>query len=1070
MATGGERIGEGFVEARLDTSRLDRDAEEMQRSLQARFDRVGQRMQQTGRTLTRRVTAPVVALGTAIVRTAASFEQSMNRVGALTGATGSEFDRLNERAQELGRTTQFSASQAADGMGFLAQAGFETNEIYDAMPGVLNLAAAGQLELAESADIASNVLQGMNMDVSELDRLMDVMAATATSSNTDIRQLGDALSFVAPIAAGAGVELEEIAAAIGLMGDAGIQSTRAGTSLRMAISQMINPTAAAADALDRLGVNTQDAEGNMLPLHDIMRQLEDSGASTADMMTIFGQRAGPAMQALLAQGSDALQTFTGDLEDSGGTAERIAERQMEGLNGALARMRSATEGAAIAIAESGLLDMLARGAERVANWFQRLAETNPAVLRFGVLLAGVAAAAGPVMWIIGSMLRPFGQLVGLVQAAGGATVILNRAMSTLLIGALNPMVLAVGAAAAAVAGLIWWLNQAGDEHVAVSDSVEALADSLELDYSRAQAAGQDLAEGQERTAQQFMSANAEMIQSLRDMSDEAAQATLIQMGFELVQGGVDPDEAFASIQRLADAAGIELPLELSPDDLADTEAAIEATIERIRHFAERAEGFWNQATGGLGNLQDEMEEVGALAGRMFDEGDILGALELLSRAQDELADSTDEGSSALRSMFRAFGETADIDGFTLRVDNLDQFLREASDGTALLTDENRRLTGLFFAAMESGMDLGEALEFIDDVMARGGDTAEGLGEDVDELADAFEGAEPSASDLAQAVADGEMSMDEARTAAANLGIDVSELEGAYAELTGEVQTATEALGEWESAQRAISDPVFRARQAMNRYGDAQDAVNKLVEEGKEGTEEFNQALIDEFEAAEDAEFALRNLSASHEDGATSVDMIRGRADELVESMGLSGEAADLARDLFVELFDQANELPEVKEIDVNVTGNAAGALGTIRGQLDRLPTSFNIRASVSGMTASELEAIGVRAEGGPVVAGRPYIVGEDGPELVTFSQDGFVHSAPETADLLSGLMLDGQNLTMGTDGSAAPSAFGMPTRNIEVRIVNEMDGRAIGESRVVLDAMSGALRSIERDTAGLGPL
>ncbi len=945
MATG-ERIGEGYVEARLDTSRLDRDAEQMERTLGQRFQQVGQRMQRTGRTLTRRVTAPIAAMGAAIVTTAANFESSMNRVGALTGATGTEFDRLGERAQELGRTTQFSASQAADGMGFLAQAGFETNEIYDAMPGVLNLAAAGQLELAESADIASNVLQGMNMPVSELDRLMDVMAATATSSNTDIRQLGDALSFVAPIAAGAGVELEEVSAAIGLMGDAGIQSTRAGTSLRMAISQMINPTAAAADALDRLGVNTQDAEGNMLPLHDIMRQLEDSGASTADMMTIFGQRAGPAMQALLAQGSGALQEFTGELEESGGTAERIAERQMEGLNGALARMRSAMEGAAIAIGQSGLLDMFANLAERVAGLFQRLAEANPALLRLGLIIAGAAAAMGPLLWIAGSMVTQIGVLSSAVGGLAGAKVALTRAASGLLIGALNPMVLAIGAAAVAIGGLLWWLNQAREEHVGVADSVDALADSLDLNYSRAEAAGQDLAEGQEQTAQQFVSANAEMIRSLQEMSQEAAEATLVQIGFELVQGGVDPDEAFAAIQRMADAAGIELPVELRAEDLADTEQAIEAMVTRVGHFADQVGGFWDQLfTGSLRDLNREMEAVGENAARMFDQGDFGTALTLMEGALDAVAESGGNVEFQARQMFAAFRETSAVDGLGHSIDGLDDFLRRAASGQALLSEENQRFAQVVRWGQLAGMDFAEAVEFAENAMSDGVDTAGDYGDGIDELGDTFDGVQPSASDLAQAVHDGEMSMDDARAAARDLGIDISELEGAYAELNEEVQTATELLADYEAQQRAISDPVFNARRAQQRLAEAQENLNKLVEDGKEGTEEFKDALIEEWEAADDAEFALRRLGAAHEDGTTSLEQIKARADELVESMGLSGEAADLARDMFVELFAEQAKLPPVKEIEVNVIDNASTAIGNIRGQLGRLPSNVTTQVT-----------------------------------------------------------------------------------------------------------------------------
>ncbi len=826
MATGGERIGEGFVEARLDTSRLNRDAEQMERTLQQRFDRVGRRMQQTGRTLTRRVTAPIVAMGTVIVRTAANFESSMNRVGALTQATGDDFDRLNERAQELGRTTQFSAAQAADGMAFLAQAGFETNEIYEAMPGILNLAAAGQLELAEASDIASNVLQGMNMDVSEMDRLVDVLAATSISANTDVRQLGDAMSFVAPVAAGLGVSVEEVAAAIGLMGDAGIQGGRAGTSLRMALSRLANETGPAADVLERLGVNALEADGSLRPLDEIIRDLEHSGANTSDMMQLFGERAGPAMATLVARGGDALKEFADDLQDAGGTAEEVAERQMEGLNGSLARMRSAMEGAAIAIGESGLLDMLASFAESVANLFQRLAETNPRLLNLIVVVSGLAAATGPALWAIGGMARGLAAMAPLLSG---------------MVGLINPVTIAI---------------------VALADGVGQ--------YNR----------------------------SLADMRDE--------------------------------------------------------TRETGRSFTEFVD----------------------------------------STSESELSWSilTD----AVRDSVMPWRAAADR-------------LAEARHGLELLTgsaDRSREAQAKYTEELESGLT------------------------PMEESARKHMDAAQSARDLAQGLEDGTLSMDDARVAAAELGINIDDLEGDFSDLEDEVQSATQALSEFEAQQRAIADPIFNARRALNRFEDAQAAVNGLVEEGKQGTEEYNQALIDEFEAAQDAEFALRNLSAAHDDGVTSLEAIKGRADDLVESMGLSGEAADLARDLFVELFSAANDLPEVKEIDVNVTGNAFGALGDIVSQVGRLPGSVNIPVRTgSNIDTSIPQPHVVSHRGGWAGVGPVSSGPRRGDEVDTrlqlgefvLSRDMLAGAAPIPPDL-SGLLDGGPSARVGNLGGEIDAA------------------------------------------------
>jgi TP901 family phage tail tape measure protein len=415
MAANGEKIGSGYVEARLDTSQLAKDSAAVERDISSRFKATGEKLTSVGKTLTKRVTAPVLAMGTAIVKAAGNFESSMNNVRAVTGATGQEFDNLRNLAMELGRTTQFSASEAADAMYFLASAGFDTTQVMEAMPGVLNLAAAAQMDLATATDIASNILSAFGMEASDLGRVNDALVTTFQSTNTNVAQLGEAMKFAAPVANGLGVEMEDVAAAIGLMGNAGIQGGMAGTSLRMAMTALAQETGPAADIMQRLGINAMDAEGNLRPLDEIIRQLENSGASAGDMMALFGQRAGPAMMTLVDQGSDALGNLGTKIRESGGIAETVAGIQMEGFNGSLARMKSAVEGAAIAIGDSGLLANAAAFLEMLAGWAQKLAETNPALLGFVTLSAGIAAAVGPAAWAIGGMITGFGKLLAVVN-------------------------------------------------------------------------------------------------------------------------------------------------------------------------------------------------------------------------------------------------------------------------------------------------------------------------------------------------------------------------------------------------------------------------------------------------------------------------------------------------------------------------------------------------------------------------------------------------------------------------------------------------------------------------------
>ena len=270
-----------------------------------RFKRIGAGMQRTSRSMSIGLTAPILGFGAFIAKTAGDFEAGMNNVRAVSGATGEDFDKLKVQAKELGATTKFTAAQAAEGMGFLAMAGFEANEILGAMPGTLQLAASANLKLGDAADIVSNILTGYGKDVTEPAHINDVLVKTFASANTDLVGLGQAMKYVGPIAKAAGVQFEEVAAAIGQMGNAGIQGEMAGTALRGAIGKILNPTKQAAGLMEEMGLQFVDANGK-LPLVDIIRALGPHAEDAGLFLQIFGQRAGPAMAALAGQGADSL--------------------------------------------------------------------------------------------------------------------------------------------------------------------------------------------------------------------------------------------------------------------------------------------------------------------------------------------------------------------------------------------------------------------------------------------------------------------------------------------------------------------------------------------------------------------------------------------------------------------------------------------------------------------------------------------------------------------------------------------------------------------------------------------
>lgn len=419
----------------------------------------GKSMQKTGAVLTAAVTAPIVAFGASAVRSAGDFQTGMNRVQALTGASTDQFAALKEEASRLGATTAFSASEAADAMGFLAMAGFDSDQILGSMNDTLNLAAAAQMDLGSAADTVSNIMTGYGLATSETGHATDVLVKAMTSANTDLAQLGEAMKYAGPVASGVGVSFEEAAAAIGLMGNAGIQGSMAGTSLRGAISRLASPTSNAVGLLETLaaragitGMNMEEMArkvgsgvgpfGDMATTVDFLTQ---SGATAGEMMELFGQRAGPAMQALVSQGSAALRDLTADLEDSGGTAKRVADVQMSGFNGAMASLRSAFEALQIAIAESGLLEFVTDMIKGLADFLRGVADLNPNLLKWGTIIAGVVAAVGPLLVILGSVLVVLPQLVTGIG-------IVTTAFAGLSISG-GPVFATVAAIAALVAGI-----------------------------------------------------------------------------------------------------------------------------------------------------------------------------------------------------------------------------------------------------------------------------------------------------------------------------------------------------------------------------------------------------------------------------------------------------------------------------------------------------------------------------------------------------------------------------------------------------------------------------------------
>jgi len=345
------------------------------------------------RALTIAATAAVGALvgigaGIRVIR---EFETSVARMGAISGATTAELEAMRDVAKDLGSSTEFSAGQAADGLTFLAMAGFDASEAMASIPAVLDLATAAGLGLAEAADTASNIMSGFGIEAADAADVTDILAAASSRANTSVSQLGQAMSTVAPIAKALDISLADTAAAIGLMSDAGIQGERAGTALRGVLASLAGPTSQAEDALRGLGLTIADVDPATNSLTEIMGKLGAAGLSTADAMEIFGREAASGAL-VLVEGAARLGEFGDELRNVDGAASDMAAQIRDNLGGDIDGLLSSVQGLVIALGDAGLTAILrgvvqaitavSRGVTALVDGFSRAKET--ALAFFGI--------------------------------------------------------------------------------------------------------------------------------------------------------------------------------------------------------------------------------------------------------------------------------------------------------------------------------------------------------------------------------------------------------------------------------------------------------------------------------------------------------------------------------------------------------------------------------------------------------------------------------------------------------------------------------------------------------------
>lgn len=377
--------------------------------------KAGGKLDSIGNMLTIGVTTPLIGVGTAAIMAGNDFEAQMSRVKAISGATASEFEDLEQQAIDLGAATSFSATESAEAMENLASAGFSVSEITAAMPGMLALAASSGEDLATSADIASSTLRGFGLEAEDAAHVADVLAKNAADTNAAVYDTGLAMKYIAPVAHSAGWSLEEVSAAIGVMADSGIKGEQAGTTLRGALVRMMNPTDEMAEAMEDLGITFYDAEGKMKPLSTIIDELQSSTSGLTDeqrdsrIATIFGTEALSGMNILLKSSKEELDNLTEGLINSDGAAQNMADTMLDNTKGSIEEMNGSLETAGITIQKT-LAPWITKVAGKVTDLANEFSDLEPEVqgniLKFG----GLAIASGPVIKGLGKVTSGVGSL------------------------------------------------------------------------------------------------------------------------------------------------------------------------------------------------------------------------------------------------------------------------------------------------------------------------------------------------------------------------------------------------------------------------------------------------------------------------------------------------------------------------------------------------------------------------------------------------------------------------------------------------------------------------------------
>lgn len=469
----GLAINVGGIETQLDLNTA--KFEQKLKMAQTNMDKFGNQMKSLsdkagslGKKMTTSLTLPIAGLGAMAIKVGAEFEKGMSQVMAISGATGQEMKELETLARDMGATTKFSASEAAEGLKYMAMAGWDATQMTKALPAVLDLAAASGEDLGLVSDIVTDSLTAFGLSAEDAIKFTDLLANTATNSNTNVTMMGETFKYVAPLFGSLGYKAEDAALATGLMANAGIKGGQAGTALRAAITNLIEPTKDGAVWIEQLGISMTDADGNMKPFDETIGQLrksfkdltEEQQAQAASQL--FGKEAMSGMLAIINTSEEDYNKLTKATTDYNGAAKEMADIMGDNLEGQIVKLKSGLEGLGIQIFEVLVpyLISLTKKIQEIVKSFSRLSpEMRKTIVKIGALVAGI----GPLILVMGKLggvltsgvkfIGMFKGAIGVMTTGAVAATPAIGGMATALTFLPGPVGIAIMAVAGLTAGL-----------------------------------------------------------------------------------------------------------------------------------------------------------------------------------------------------------------------------------------------------------------------------------------------------------------------------------------------------------------------------------------------------------------------------------------------------------------------------------------------------------------------------------------------------------------------------------------------------------------------------------------